>query len=74
MLPGRVIVLGDVHGCLDELEALLHKVDYVRGNDTLILAGDLVDKGPYSIEVRCKLTSDLLQAPAQGLYSPSCAS
>ena len=52
MLPGRVIVIGDVHGCLDELEALLRKVDYVEGNDTLILAGDLVDKGPYSSEVR----------------------
>ena len=52
MLPGRVIVVGDAHGCVDELKALMRKVDYVQGNDTLILAGDLVDKGPDSIGVR----------------------
>lgn len=48
---GRVIVMGDVHGCLDELEDMLDEVDFVEGNDTVILVGDLVDKGPYSLEV-----------------------
>ena len=52
MLPGRVIVIGDVHGCLDELHELLDRVEYSQGNDTLIFAGDLVDKGPFSVEVR----------------------
>lgn len=60
MLPGRVIVVGDVHGCVDELKALMRKVDYVQGNDTLILAGDLVDKGPDSIGVSPLLPSCML--------------
>ena len=51
MLPGRVIVIGDVHGCLRELDNLLDKVDYQQGHDTLVLAGDLVDKGPDSVGV-----------------------
>ena len=51
MLPGRLIVIGDVHGCLDELHELLDRVEYSQGNDTLIFAGDLVDKGPFSAEV-----------------------
>ena len=52
MLPGRLIVIGDVHGCLDELHELLDRVEYSQGNDTLIFAGDLVDKGPFSVEVQ----------------------
>ncbi len=48
---GRIIVIGDVHGCLDELKDMLDEVDYQEGNDTVILVGDLVDKGPYSLEV-----------------------
>jgi hypothetical protein len=43
----RTIVVGDVHGCLDELEALLKRCGWQRG-DRLVLAGDLVAKGPDS--------------------------
>jgi hypothetical protein len=43
----RTIVVGDVHGCLDELEALLGACAITRG-DRLVLAGDLVAKGPDS--------------------------
>lgn len=48
----RIFVVGDVHGSLPELNALVEKLkyDYDRG-DRLILAGDLVDKGPDSIGV-----------------------
>ena len=48
---GRLLVVGDVHGCKDELAELLAKANYTHGQDNLILAGDLVDKGPYPIEV-----------------------
>jgi predicted phosphodiesterase len=48
---GRVIIIGDVHGCMDELTDLLEEVGYTEENDTVILVGDLVDKGPYSLEV-----------------------
>ena len=52
LLPGRLLVIGDVHGCIDELHELLDKVKYVEGQDNLIFTGDLGDKGPHSIKVR----------------------
>lgn len=47
----RTIVIGDVHGCLAELKELVDEVGYVRGEDRLILAGDLVDRGVDSAGV-----------------------
>ncbi|EEH42511.1 uncharacterized protein PADG_07331 [Paracoccidioides brasiliensis Pb18] len=48
----RLIVLGDVHGCLDELENLLRKVAFdPKQGDHLIFTGDLIAKGPKSIGV-----------------------
>ena len=35
-------LIGDVHGCYDELIALLYKVEFTPGKDTLWLTGDLV--------------------------------
>jgi hypothetical protein len=35
---------GDVHGCYDELMALLDKLKYDQGSDNLVLVGDLVNK------------------------------
>jgi Calcineurin-like phosphoesterase len=46
----RVIAIGDVHGCIDELQELLRRCDY-RPGDLLIFLGDLVSKGPDSIAV-----------------------
>ena len=43
----RTLVIGDVHGCLDELQALLRQAGAGRG-DRVVLAGDLVAKGPDS--------------------------
>lgn len=49
-----VLVIGDVHGCLDELQRLVAKA--VSANDgvefqQVVLAGDLVNKGPNSCKV-----------------------
>ena len=44
-------LIGDVHGCYDELIALLHKVEFTPGKDTLWLTGDLVARGPGSLDV-----------------------
>ncbi|MBC6461139.1 metallophosphoesterase family protein [Actinomadura sp. HBU206391] len=41
----RTIVIGDIHGCFDELLELLEKVD-LRADDLLVSVGDLVDRGP----------------------------
>ncbi|KAF5537546.1 bis(5' nucleosyl)-tetraphosphatase symmetrical [Fusarium phyllophilum] len=47
--PGRLIIVGDVHGHLSELKKLLEKVSYNRPNgDKLIFVGDLINKGPDS--------------------------
>ncbi|MFT5357539.1 MAG: putative phosphodiesterase [Polyangiales bacterium] len=46
----RTLIVGDVHGCLEELEALVNKVG-LRDEDTLVLVGDLVAKGPDSAGV-----------------------
>jgi hypothetical protein len=43
----RTIIIGDVHGCLDELRGLLRECGVVPG-DRVVLAGDLVAKGPDS--------------------------
>ncbi len=43
----RTIVVGDVHGCAEELRLLLRKCGHSQG-DRLVLAGDLVAKGPDS--------------------------
>ncbi|ORX94299.1 Metallo-dependent phosphatase-like protein [Clohesyomyces aquaticus] len=44
----RLIVVGDLHGCKEELEALLKKVDFNKENDHLIATGDMIAKGPDS--------------------------
>ncbi|KAF2001521.1 Metallo-dependent phosphatase [Amniculicola lignicola CBS 123094] len=44
----RLIVVGDVHGCRQELEHLMNKVDFDKKRDHLILVGDIVSKGPDS--------------------------
>lgn len=45
---GRLIIVGDVHGMKDELVHLLGKVDFNKKHDHLILAGDMISKGPDS--------------------------
>ena len=42
----RTIVIGDVHGCLEELDELLRKVELRPDRDRLVFAGDLLDRGP----------------------------
>jgi calcineurin-like phosphoesterase family protein len=46
----RTIVIGDVHGCLDELLALLARCQRSE-DDRVVLVGDLVAKGPDSAGV-----------------------
>lgn len=51
LMAERTIIFGDIHGCLDEFNDLIKKVSYDSEKDRLILAGDLVDRGPDSLGV-----------------------
>ncbi len=52
----RIDVVGDVHGELDALQLLLERMGYDESGDhpegrVLVFLGDLVDRGPHSLEV-----------------------
>ncbi|WWP00562.1 MAG: bis(5'-nucleosyl)-tetraphosphatase (symmetrical) ApaH [Candidatus Dasytiphilus stammeri] len=44
-------LIGDIHGCYQELCAILAQVNFDTRRDTLWLTGDLVARGPQSIQV-----------------------
>lgn len=43
--------IGDIQGCFDELQTLLAHIHFHPEEDTLWLVGDLVNRGPKSLEV-----------------------
>jgi bis(5'-nucleosyl)-tetraphosphatase (symmetrical) len=43
--------IGDIQGCCDELRALLTRVGFSADRDRLWFVGDLVNRGPRSLEV-----------------------
>jgi predicted phosphodiesterase len=49
-MGGRTIVVGDIHGCYDELMALLEKANFSE-SDRVVSVGDLIAKGPKNREV-----------------------
>ncbi|MBD2664888.1 metallophosphoesterase [Richelia sinica FACHB-800] len=46
----RTIVVGDIHGCYEELRQLIAKAE-IREDDCLISLGDIVDRGVDSVKV-----------------------
>ncbi|KAF1942830.1 Metallo-dependent phosphatase [Clathrospora elynae] len=48
---GRLVFVGDVHGCSQELEHLLQKLAFDHKHDHLVLTGDMIAKGPDSAGV-----------------------
>jgi serine/threonine protein phosphatase 1 len=49
-MNGRLIAIGDIHGCHAEFAELLERVAFVP-SDRLVLLGDLVNRGPDSRKV-----------------------
>ena len=49
-MESRTIVVGDIHGCYDELMDLLDQLDF-GASDRIVSVGDLVTKGPKNREV-----------------------
>ena len=47
---GRDFVAGDIHGCYETLERALEEVRFEPGRDRLFSAGDLVNRGPHSLD------------------------
>jgi hypothetical protein len=41
-IAGRIIVIGDIHGCIRELEELIEQLNIVS-TDSLYFIGDLID-------------------------------
>jgi diadenosine tetraphosphatase ApaH/serine/threonine PP2A family protein phosphatase len=56
-VSGRTIVVGDIHGCYDELVELLEKLE-LRSDDRVVSVGDLIVKGEKNREVLELFISD----------------
>jgi len=49
-MNGRLIAIGDIHGCFQEFAELIERLELTK-DDQLILLGDLVNRGPDSSKV-----------------------
>ena len=60
---GRILVVGDIHGCFDEFLALLEQENVDIDKDTVISIGDMVNKGPKSVDLlRYVMANDHVEA------------
>lgn len=58
-LGGPFDIVGDVHGCAEELEELLARLDPDGSGRTVVYVGDLVDRGPDTPAVLRRVMADV---------------
>lgn len=46
MMRNRLIAIGDIHGCYDQLRTLIEDKIKADREDTIVLLGDYIDRGP----------------------------
>jgi len=51
MSPERILVVSDIHGEVGKFRRLLDLARFDRHNDGMVIIGDMIDRGPESIEV-----------------------
>lgn len=62
---GRDLIIGDIHGCFTKMGAALRAIGFdPEQGDRLFSVGDLVDRGPESIEALNFITCDFVHAVA----------
>lgn len=59
---GRDFVIGDVHGCFDQVVEGMRKVGFDMRRDRLFSVGDTIDRGPGSERSRAFLECDFVHA------------
>jgi len=62
---GRDFVVGDLHGCMELLQGKLREVEFDFLADRLFSVGDLIDRGPDSMDCLYLINSDWFY-PVQG--------
>ena len=73
----KIDIIGDIHGCIDELHKLFNTLDYEYKGDiyvhphkrTPVFLGDITDRGPNSIAV-IKLVYQMVVKHKKALYVP----
>lgn len=51
---GRLLAISDIHGCYDEFINLINKIE-LNKKDTLVILGDLIDRGTKNMQVILKV-------------------
>jgi len=69
-MTARTLIVGDVHGCREELEDLLEESGWEE-DDQLVVVGDLVAKGPDSLGV-IRLMRELGGRAVRGNHDQHC--
>ncbi len=69
-MSDRTLIVGDIHGCREELEDLLEESGWTEG-DQLVSVGDLVAKGPDSLGV-VRLFRELGGLAVRGNHDQHC--